>query len=158
MIVASCFDTCCCVCPPLLLELRLSSLHTGNDLEGVCVCRAIVFNSQIEAALAANAAAIMTWQVLPMLVDPEQTYDFTWDSDAGQVIQALTTYAACLVCLPPALVPCSPPPPPLLPLPNHSTMVMYVGLPMGGHIYPPHASEHSQECMAACACTLLACL
>lgn len=71
--------------------------------------RAIVFNAQIEAALAANAAAIMTWEVLPMLVDPEQTYDFTWDSDAGQVLQALTTYAACLnngTCsryIPPAL-------------------------------------------------------
>lgn len=71
-----------------------------------------MFNAQIEAALAANAAAIMTWEVLPMLVDPEQTYDFTWDSDAGQVLQALTTYAACLVCLPLALLPCSPRSPP----------------------------------------------
>ena len=47
----------------------------------------------------------MTWQVLPIIVDPNQTYDFTWDSDAGQVIQALTTYAACLVgCCPHPLV------------------------------------------------------
>ena len=61
------------------------------------MCRAIVLNSHIEAALAANAAAIVTWQVLPVLIDLNQTYDFTWDSDAGQVIQALTAYATCLV-------------------------------------------------------------
>lgn len=67
------------------------------------MCRAIVLNSQIETALAANAAAIVTWEVLPTLVDPEQTYDFTWDSDAGHVIQALTAYATCLVGLCPAL-------------------------------------------------------
>lgn len=82
----------------------------------MCKCRAIVFNSQIQAALAAKAAAIVTWQVLPMVVDPDQSYDFTWDSDAGQVIQALTTYATCLVrhsslpSLPPSacLLPCPP--------------------------------------------------
>lgn len=58
-------------------------------------CRAIVFSSQIQAALAAGAAAIMTWEVLPMTIDPGQTFDFTWNSDGGQVIQALTAYASC---------------------------------------------------------------
>ena len=39
----------------------------------------------------------MTWEVLPMVIDTHQLYDFTWDSDGGQVLQALTTYASCLV-------------------------------------------------------------
>ena len=57
----------------------------------------MVFNSQIQAAIAGKAAAIMTWEVLPMLIDTTQDYDFTWSSDGGQVIQALTNYATCLV-------------------------------------------------------------
>ncbi len=61
------------------------------------VYRAMVFNSQIQAAIAGKAAAIMTWEVLPMLIDTTQDYDFTWSSDGGQVIQALTNYATCLV-------------------------------------------------------------
>ena len=43
----------------------------------------------------------MTWEVLPILIDTLQTYDFTWDSDTGQVIQALTTYASCQVTVVP---------------------------------------------------------
>lgn len=54
-----------------------------------------MFSSQVQAALAAGAAAILTWQVLPLAIDPDQNYDFTWDSDGGQVIQALTAYASC---------------------------------------------------------------
>ena len=56
-----------------------------------------MFNSQVQAAIDAGAAAIMTWQVLPMIIDTVQTYDYTWDSDGGEVIKALTTYATCLV-------------------------------------------------------------
>ncbi len=67
------------------------------------VYRAVVFNSQIQAAIAAKAAAIMTWEVLPMLIDTTQDYDFTWSSDGGQVIQALTNYATCLVQMTPTL-------------------------------------------------------
>lgn len=65
--------------------------------------RAVVFNSQILAAIAAKAAAIVTWEVLPMIIDTTQDYDFTWSSDGGQVIQALTNYATCLVQLTPIL-------------------------------------------------------
>lgn len=38
-----------------------------------------------------------------MIVDTTQDYDFTWSSDGGQVIQALTNYATCLVHMTPTL-------------------------------------------------------
>ena len=36
-----------------------------------------------------------------MIIDTTQDYDFTWSSDGGQVMQALTNYAACLVHMAP---------------------------------------------------------
>lgn len=57
----------------------------------------MVYSSQIEAAIAAGAAAIVAWEELPNIIDPTQYYDYTWNSDGGAVIGALASFAYCSV-------------------------------------------------------------
>ena len=91
------WQTLCCIAVALSPATWACSRLSACSCESCLLYRAIALSSEIEAALASGAAAIMTWEVLPVLVDPDQSFDFTWDSDAGQVIQALTSFATCLV-------------------------------------------------------------
>lgn len=80
---------------PLMIE-EFGLTPAYGQANNVSNARAVVFNSLIQAAIAGKAAAIMTWEVLPMIIDRMQEYDFAWSSDGGQVIQALTNYGTCL--------------------------------------------------------------
>ena len=75
------------VCPIIL----------GANCVSIPMCRDVVYDSQVKAAIAAGAGAIMAWEELPMIIEPSQEYDYTWHSDGGEVIGALARYASCLV-------------------------------------------------------------
>lgn len=57
----------------------------------------MVYDSQVRAAIAAGAGAVLAWEELPMIVDPSQDWDYTWNSDGGEVIGALAHAAYCMV-------------------------------------------------------------